>query len=128
MKLNDSYIYLTNLRFHAYHGVLPQERSVGNDYRLDLKMKYNVASAMKSDNVNDTINYAEVYKMICQEMMVPSNLLERVAYRIADRIARRFLVVEAIDIKLCKLNPPMEADCDGAGVELHLINDKTLTD
>ena len=91
-------------------------------------MKYNVANAMKSDNVNDTINYAEVYKMICQEMMVPSNLLERVAYRIADRIARRFLVVEAIDIKLCKLNPPMEADCDGAGVELHLINDKTLTD
>ena len=107
---------------------MPQERSVGNDYRLDLRIKYNVANAMKSDNVNDTINYAEVYKMICQEMMVPSNLLERVAYRIADRIARRFLVVEDIDIKLCKLNPPMEADCDGAGVELHLINDKTLTD
>ena len=81
MKLNDSYIFLTNLRFHAYHGVMPQERSVGNDYRLDLRIKYNVANAMKSDNVNDTINYAEVYKMICQEMMVPSNLLERVAYR-----------------------------------------------
>jgi dihydroneopterin aldolase len=128
MKLDESYIYLNHLRFHAYHGVLPQERSVGNDYLLDVRIKYNVANAMKSDNVNDTLNYAEVYKLICQEMMVPSNLLERVAYRIADRIARRFIVTEAIDIKLTKLNPPMEADCEGAGVELHLINDKTLSD
>ena len=127
MKLDNSYIYLSHLRFHAYHGVLPQERAVGNDYLLDLRIKYDVANAMKSDNVNDTLNYAEVYKLICQEMMVPSNLIERVAYRIADRIARRFIVVEAIDIKLTKLNPPMEADCEGAGVELHLINDKTLT-
>ena len=31
----------------------------------------------------------------------------------------------SIDLKLVKLNPPMGADSDGAGVELHLINDKT---
>lgn len=126
MKLKESYILLTGLRFHAYHGVMPQERVVGNDYLLDLRIKYDVSNAMKSDNVADTMDYGEVYKLVCQEMMVPSDLLERVAYRIGGRIERRFGFVEAIDIRLTKQNPPIGADCEGASVELHLINDKTL--
>lgn len=80
---------------------------------------------MVSDNVDDTINYAEVYKIVDQEMGVPSQLLERVAYRIGDRLSRKFISITSINIKLTKLNPPFGADCKGAGVELHLINDKT---
>lgn len=81
--------------------------------------------AMVSDNVDDTLNYAEVYKIVDQEMGVPSQLLERVAYRIGDRLSRKFTSITSINIKLTKLNPPFGADCKGAGVELHLINDKT---
>ena len=105
MKLNSSYIYLQDLRFHAYHGVEAQERIVGNDYLMD------------------TVNYADVYRVLEQEMQVPSNLLERVAYRIADRIFRRFAFVKSIDIRLTKLNPPMGTNMGGAGVELHFDND-----
>ena len=125
MKLEASFIYLQGLRFHACHGVEAQERVVGNDYELSVRIKYPVDTAMISDNVLDTINYAEVYRLLEQEMHVPSNLLERVAYRMGDRIFRRFSFVEAVDIQLTKLNPPMGTDCGGAGVELHLINDKT---
>lgn len=128
MKLSESCISLTGLRFHAYHGVMPQERSVGNDYVVDVRIKIDVSKAMRSDKVNDTLDYSEVYRIVCQEMKVPSNLLECVAYRIGDSIGRRFLLVDAIDVKVTKLNPPIEADCDGASVELHLINDKTLHD
>ena len=125
MKLQTSYIYLRDLRFHAYHGVEAQERIVGNDYQLSVRIQYDVSQAMLSDNVLDTINYADVYRLLEQEMQVPSNLLERVAYRMADRIQRRFAFVEAIDISLAKLNPPMGTNMGEAGVELHLINDKT---
>ena len=38
---------------------------------------------------------------------------------------KRWPQIAAVDVKLIKINPPMGADCDGAGVELHLINDKT---
>jgi dihydroneopterin aldolase len=34
-------------------------------------------------------------------------------------------LVEAVDVTLTKENPPMGANCGGAGVELHLINNKT---
>ena len=125
MKIQSSYIYLRDLHFHAYHGVEPQERKVGNDYLLSLRLRYPIDAAMLSDNVLDTINYADVYRIAEQEMQVPSNLLERVDYRMADRIFRRFAFVEAVDIQLTKLNPPMGTNQGGAGVEVHLINDKT---
>lgn len=125
MILNESYIYLDDLRFHAFHGVMPQERLTGNDYTIDIKIGYDVSLAMVSDNVDDTLNYAEVYKIVDQEMGVPSQLLERVAYRIGYRLSRKFTSITSINIKLTKLNPPFGADCKGAGVELHLINDKT---
>ncbi|MDD6551995.1 MAG: dihydroneopterin aldolase [Prevotellaceae bacterium] len=123
MKYISSYIHLTDLRFHAYHGVLPQERATGNDYRVDLRIKYNIEKAMTSDELFDTLDYSEVFKVVAQEMYVPSQLVERVAGRIGERLFRRFPTIEAIDLKIMKLNPPMGADCGGAGVEVHLEND-----
>ena len=125
MFLNESYIYINDLRFHAFHGVMPQERLTGNDYSVDLRVGYDVSSAMLSDHVNDTVNYATLFEIVRQEMSVPSQLVERVAYRIADRISRRYPDVTRMDVRVTKLNPPLGADCHGAGVELHLINDKT---
>ena len=54
MKLESSYINLLGLRFHAYHGVLEQEQIVGNDYCLDVRMKYDISKAKLSDNIDDT--------------------------------------------------------------------------
>lgn len=126
MKIQSTYIFIEGLRFHAYHGVLPQERVIGNDYEVSLRVQFPIDTAMLSDDVEETLNYAEVFKLVQQEMQVPSNLLERVAYRIADRLFRKYPKIQVIDLKLMKLNPPMGAECHGAGVELHLINDKTV--
>ncbi|MGI6242574.1 MAG: dihydroneopterin aldolase [Prevotella sp.] len=123
--LKDSYIYIRHLRFHAFHGVEAQERLLGNDYALDLKIQVDVSKAMVSDNVVDTVNYAEVYNLAKREMDVPSNLVEHVAHRIGIAIMEQWPNVDSITVRLTKLNPPMGADCNGAGVELHLINDKT---
>lgn len=125
MTLDKSFIYLEDLRFHAYHGVMPQEHLAGNDYSVDLRIGYDISKAMISDDVADTLNYAEAYRIVDQEMGVPSQLLERVAYRICDRLMRKYTSIDSVDIKITKLNPPFGADCKGAGIELHLINDKT---
>lgn len=126
MAVKSSYILLENVKFYAFHGVLPQERKVGNDYQVSLRIGYDISRAMVSDDVNDTLNYAEVYQLLSQEMSVPSALLERVAGRIGDRLFRKFPAIQSVDLTIIKVNPPMEADSEGAGVEVHLINDKTL--
>ena len=124
MKLENSYITINGLRFHAYHGVLPQERLTGNDYLINLRVKYSIEKAMHTDSVEDTLNYATVYEAVASEMMIPSNLLEHVAGRIGTHLLDMFPEIKDIDLSITKLNPPMGADCTGAGVEVHLINDK----
>jgi dihydroneopterin aldolase len=125
MKIKSSYITLTNVRFRALHGVLPQERRVGGDYTLTLRVGFDVSRAVQSDDVADTLNYATLYEMARQEMAIPSRLLEHVAGRIGQRVLSEWPEVTTIDLTLTQENPPMGADCDGASVELHLINDKT---
>lgn len=125
MKVSSSYITLRNLRFHATHGVMAQERITGGDFVVTVRVGYDITAAMVSDAVDDTLNYAELYELVKREMMQPSNLLEHVAGRIGESIFREMVGVTSVDIELCKVNPPMGADCDGASVELHLINEKT---
>ena len=125
MRITASYILLRNVRFHAFHGVMPQERRVGAYFLVNLRVGYPLEKAMQSDEVADTLNYAALYAVVREEMMTPSNLLEHVAGRIADAVIKAFPQVTSIDLELTKENPPMGADCDGAGVEIHLINDKT---
>lgn len=127
MKLMSSKIYLRNVRFHAFHGVLPQEGIVGNDYLVNLVLDYDFSSAMKTDDLQGTLNYAEVYQKVREEMTVPSKLLEHVAGRIVHRLFSDFPEIQKLQLSITKVNPPMGADSDGAGVEVVLTNDKTYS-
>lgn len=120
-----TYIRLEKLRFRAFHGVMEQERRVGGDYELTLRIGYPWQAAMESDDVGDTLDYSAAYAAVVREMVLPSRLLEHVAGRIANRLLATFPQITSVDLWLTKLCPPMGADSDGAGVELHLINDKT---
>ena len=117
---SESYIFLNNVRFYAFHGVMPQERKVGGEFQVDLRVGYPIEKAMATDIVEDTLNYAELYALVKHEMGEPSQLLEHVAGRISHAIQERFKEVTSIDLKITKKNPPMGADCDGAGVEIHV--------
>ena len=121
MKLAAGYIRLRQVRFHAFHGVMPLERQVGADFLLDLRVGYPLEQAMQSDEVADTLDYAVLYDLVAREMQQPSQLLEHVAGRIAASIGQAFPQVTSIDLELTKLNPPMGADCEGASVEIHWI-------
>ena len=122
---SQTYIHLNKLRFRAFHGVLPQERLVGGDFVVTLRIGYPWQQAMSTDDVADTLDYAAVYAVVKSEMARPAKLLEHVAGRIVQTLFRQFPTITSIDLWLTKTTPPMGADCDGAGVELHLINDKT---
>ena len=119
MKSKDMYIFLSNVKFYARHGVGAQETLVGNTFIVDLRLKLDFSKAAESDDLNLTISYADVYKAVKAEMKTPSLLLEHVSQRIINRLFHDFPTVEAIDLKLAKQNPPMGADIDCAGVEMH---------
>lgn len=125
MRIENSYILLKEVHFYAFHGVLPQERKVGGDFIVNLRIGYPLTKALDSDEIDDTLNYAAVYDLVKHEMEIPSRLLEHVAGRIVRKLEQTFPAIRSIDLELTKKNPPMGADCDGAAIEIHLINDKT---
>lgn len=125
MIVTSSKVCIENMRFYARHGVMPQEQIVGGDFTVTLQAEVDMSRAMESDDIADALNYADLYQVVEREMAVPSKLLEHVAGRIGKAVFEHFPQVISLDVKVVKLNPPMGADCDGAGVELHLINNKT---
>lgn len=114
-----SYIFLNQVHFFAHHGVGGQETIAGNDFIIDLRLKTDIARAAETDDVANTVSYADVYEAVKEEMAIPSKLLEHVCGRIVKRLFHDFPAVESIDLKLSKRNPPMGADLDAAGVEVH---------
>ena len=111
-------ITLQAMKFYAYHGVLEQERRVGNTFVVDLTLMAPLEKAVQSDKLEDTINYAEVYELTKQEMNIPSQLLEHVAGRICRALRHHFPQIEQIEIRVSKLNPPFGGDVHSASVLL----------
>lgn len=120
MVVKGCHITLSGLRFHAYHGVLPQEQKTGGSFVVDLQVMGNLEKAVYSDELSDTLNYGTIYELVKEEMMQPSKLLEHVAGRIGQRIFDTFPQVEMMVVTVTKENPPMGADLKGVSVTLVL--------
>ncbi len=110
-------IIFEDLRIYAHHGVLPEETITGTYYLVNLEMHLYLWKASESDDLNDTVNYAEVNEIIHSEMKIPSKLLEHVCGRIINKIHSEFPQINFIKIKLTKTSPPMKGEMKGVSVE-----------
>ena len=109
-------ISLNRLRFHAFHGVMEQERRVGNDFEVSLTVDYPFEKALTSDDLDHTLNYALLYDVIAAEMQQPSKLLEHVAGRIIKAVKARFPIVKGGTISVAKLTPPIKGQMESIAV------------
>lgn len=116
----QSSIHIRNIRLYAYHGVMPMEQTVGGEFSVSVEVWTSLEKAAKSDQVEHTVNYAELYQIIVREMKQPSKLIENAAWRIGQAILGEFADISAVEVQLTKLNPPMGAQCDGAGVTIRI--------
>ena len=120
MNIEKMQVLLKDVKIYAYHGVLAQERVVGAYYTINIGIETDFSRAMETDELEGTISYAEVYDTIKAEMEIPSQLVEHVAGRICRAIFDRFPTAKAVHLEILKENPPMGADCRGAGVSINV--------
>ena len=113
-----SKIYLEDVKIYAYHGVLPEENTIGTYYILNAELHTDLWKAAESDDLNDTISYADINDIIHQEMKIKSQLLEHAAGRIILKIHDNFPQIDYIKLKLTKTAPPMQGEMKGASIEL----------
>ncbi len=115
-------ISLNGLRFYAYHGVEPQEREVGAWYTIDLDMYADVSNSLNSDELADTLNYAQAARIIKEEMQIPSKLMEHVAGRVVQRLQQEFPSLQRLSFTIAKENPPVCAECGSASITVEVGN------
>ena len=113
-----SKISINGMEFYAHHGCFEEEQKVGTWFMVDLSMEVDTKEAERTDDLEATVNYAEVYLTVKREMEQPSKLLENVAYRIREAVMREYPKTENVRVKIQKLNPPLGGKIQSVSVEL----------
>ena len=116
---NIGVIELEGMEFKAYHGCLEQEKVRGNEFVVDFRGELDLSAAAESDNLNDTLNYAEIYDIVAYEMSIPSELLENVAGRILKEIEAKFPQLVSFSVRVSKKRPPVDGVAQWSRVTLY---------
>lgn len=113
-----STISIEQMEFYAYHGCFKEEQIIGTRFLVDIYLETDTQKAENSDDLNDTVNYQEVYLLVKQEMDIKSKLLENVGRRILMTMMDRFPEIESAKIKISKMNPPLGGKMKSVSISL----------
>lgn len=111
-------IAIEAIKLHAYHGVYAEERKVGTTFEVDVYMETDTEVASKTDQLTDTLDYFSIYKLVCNILEDPCNLLETLCGKIGKQIIEEFPTVENVKVKVSKLKPLSMELCDRTYVEM----------
>lgn len=109
-------ICVDRMRCYGRHGVMEQERKVGNLFEVSLRLRYPADEAVAHDTLGDTLNYAEACEVVAEVMNTPSRLLENVCGRIREVLLQRWPAIEGGTIEVRKVSPPVGFPTEGVSV------------
>ncbi|MCM3080489.1 dihydroneopterin aldolase [Brevibacillus invocatus] len=111
-------IFFNGMSFYGFHGVFAAEAELGQRFYVDLELSLDLSKAGASDDLNDTINYAEIFT--CVQQIVEGErfkLVEALTANIAEKLLRQFPLQEA-RVKVTKPNPPINGHYDSVAIEM----------
>ena len=118
-------IQIKGLEIFAYHGVTPEEKENGQPFLLDITLWADLSRARRSDDLNDTVNYAAVRKTVQRVFTAEKyDLIERAAQAVCDGILGEHPQVEEVRVTLKKPEAPMNAVFDYVAVEVAEVRPK----
>lgn len=111
-------IIIKGLRVFAHHGVNEEETLCGQRFVLDIEAQTDLTAAGLTDELNDTVSYAQMIKTVRRVMTEQNDkLLERAARRVADALLEEYDRLESVKIRLMKPDAPMKAEFDYTAIE-----------
>ncbi len=111
-------IKVQNIRIYSNHGCLEEEAKIGSHYRVDVEVKANLSTSASSDKLKDTVDYVHINKLVEQEVLQRSELLEHVVARILKKLFQEISLIEEATVALSKLNPPIGGDVEAVTIEM----------
>ncbi|HVF14917.1 MAG TPA: dihydroneopterin aldolase [Acidimicrobiales bacterium] len=112
-------IQLRGLRALGVHGALPEEQDRAQPFEIDLDVELDLSVAGASDHLPDTADYGALAAVVAAVVGGERvNLLERLAERVAARVADTDPRIRAVTVTVRKLRPPVPVDLRSAGVRI----------
>lgn len=99
-------IRLNDLKFYSRIGVMDQERAVGNEFVVDVEIRY-PAERFRSEALSTTVSYADVYEMVARRMGQSWQLLESVAKAVSDDLHERYPWIHNLAVTIKKISVPV---------------------
>jgi 7,8-dihydroneopterin aldolase/epimerase/oxygenase len=114
-EIRGDRIRLEGMIFYGLHGVDPAEKALGQRFVVDLEVERDLRRPGRTDEVADTVNYAQLYRIARAVLEGPSkNLIEAVAEEIARRVAETCAGVDAVRVRVRKPEVPIKGSILGA--------------
>lgn len=112
-------LFIDNLEVFANHGLFKEENKLGQKFIFDIECELNYKKAMFSDEMTDSISYADIAEVVVKTATTNTfNLLERLAGEILKNIFTEFSQIENINLKINKPGAPIKYHFEKCGVEV----------
>ncbi len=112
-------IRIVDLEVFARHGVFPEENSLGQKFLVSVALRGDFSRACKSDNLDDSIDYGSVCRLIDSTLKATTfKLIERAAQEVADVVLANYPLVAEIDLELKKPWAPIGLPVAYASVKI----------
>ncbi len=100
-------LVLHNLVVYGYTGALPEEKILGQQFRIDLVMDLDLSPAAHSDDLRDTVDYRGILAQTTALVQTGKfDLIETLAQKIAD-VALQDARIVRVQVTVTKCHPPL---------------------
>ena len=114
-------IAIRGLTAYAHHGVYAFERRQGQTFRCDAVLEVDTAPAATTDDLELTVNYAELAQRLYTALSTePVDLLETLAQRLAD-VCLAYEQVQAVEITVHKPEADLGVPFDDVTVTIRRV-------
>ena len=118
-------LFIDNLEVFANHGLFEEENRLGQKFIFDIECEFNYKKAMFSDEMTDSISYADIAEVVVKTATTNTfNLLERLAGEILKNIFTEFSQIENIKLKINKPAAPVRHHFEKCGVEVKISREE----
>ncbi|KQX57768.1 MULTISPECIES: dihydroneopterin aldolase [unclassified Paenibacillus] len=113
-------ITLSRMQFFGNHGVFPEENKLGQRFYVDVEFMLPLDKPGKSDHLDDTVNYGEVFFKVKEVVEGRTyKLIEALAENIASELLHTYTSINEVTVRVIKPHPPFAVFFDGVTVEIN---------
>ena len=111
-------IRLCNIEVYGFHGVHPEEKTLGQRFEIDLEYRLKNPADPWKDEERSTISYVNAHNIISQVCAEKSfNLIETLGNRIIEEMRERYSV-DIVVVRIRKPSVPIQGILDHVEVEV----------